>query len=100
MSTEPIFIFSGEPVIAKRRMASFMCNIDGMTLRGMPMDWEIYVKTGTFPLPDHLFRLMFAPHNEKAQEAYNKTYTLTVAMTEGVKVGDKIEAIKRKITGK
>lgn len=87
----PVFRGKTEGVTAYRRTAPFSCKIDGMTLQGLAMDWEVFRMDGSsYPLHDHLFRILFEPVNPEAEQAFNKTYELGVGLTEKVSMVDKI----------
>ena len=86
---------------AVRREKPFKCKIDGMTLAGNMFDWEIRRPDGaTFPLPDHLFKIIFEPLDDHSRKIFDKTYTVRPQITESVKVSDLVEAIGFKINEK
>ena len=92
-----IFKTSGHSFRACRRLTAFKCQIDGMTLAGMAMDWEVRrADNSNFPLPDHLFRLLFEPIDNQARELLNQKYTVTASMTESSTVKDLAGILKNK----
>ena len=86
------FKLNGQVFQARRETQPFICAIDGMKLRGLGFDWRITRADGkSFPMPDHIFKMLFEPVDDEAKKLFNTKYSLKVGIGEGITVLDKIE---------
>lgn len=95
------FKLNGQTFQAKRISHPFLCHIDGMKLKGFGMDWCITRPDGkSFPMQDHIFKMLFEPVDEEAKKLFNAKYTLRVGLTEGLTLADHVADIVTKLKGK
>lgn len=92
-----IFKNKGTSFRAIRRFKKFTCQIDGQTMTGQMLEWEVRREDGaTFPVPDTLFKILFEPLDDYSRELCAKTYTITAAMSESIRVKDAYKLITDK----
>lgn len=86
---------------AERCRRPFTCQIDGMKLKGLSLDWCVTRQDGqSFPLPDHIFRLLFLPLDSEASALLAQQFKVEVGITENVSIEESVRMLAGKLVSK
>ena len=85
------FELSSKKFKAKRMSQPFSTKVDGMKLTGYGMDWCVTREDGqSFPLPDHIFKMLFEPLDDEAKHLFTAKYLCKLEINESLSLKDRM----------